>query len=89
MWPDQAMGRDVGGTLESVAAIQQADIHEYMQRQYNPANTVVAVAGNVTHDEVVDMLVETTQDWKPLEALTWEPATDGFQGPVVKVGAPP
>ena len=85
MWPDQAMGRDVGGTLESVAAIQQADIHEYMQRQYNPANTVVAVAGNVTHDEVVDMLVETTQDWKPLEALTWEPATDGFQGPVVKV----
>jgi len=85
MWPDQAMGRDVGGTPESVADIQQKDIHEYMHQQYNPANTVVAVAGNVTHDEVVDMLVETTRDWKPLESLPWEPATDGAEGPVVKI----
>ena len=85
MWPNQAMGRDVGGTLESVAAIQQKDIREYMHQQYNPANTVVAVAGNVTHDEVVDMLAETTRDWKPLEPLKWEPATDGVKGPVVKV----
>ncbi len=85
MWPDQAMGRDVGGTPESVAAIQQKDIREYMHQQYNPANTVVAVAGNVTHDEVVDMLAETTRDWKPLESLKWEPATDGVKGPVVRV----
>ena len=85
MWPDQAIGRDVGGTPESVADIQQKDIREYMHQQYNPANTVVAVAGNVTHDEVVDMLVETTRDWKPLESLTWEPARDGDPGPVVKI----
>ena len=85
MWPDQAMGRDVGGTLESVAEIQQKDIREYMYQQYNPANTVVAVAGNVTHEEVVDMLAETTRDWKPLESLKWELATDGIQGPVVKI----
>ncbi|MDA1127836.1 MAG: pitrilysin family protein [Chloroflexi bacterium] len=85
IWPDQAMGRDVGGTPESVADIQQKDIREYMHQQYNPANTVVAVAGNVTHDEVVDMLAETTRDWKPLESLDWEPATDGDQGPSVKI----
>ncbi len=85
MWPDQAMGRDVGGTPESVAEIQQKDIREYMHQQYNPANTVVAVAGNVSHDEVVDMLAETTKDWKPLEPLNWEPATDGVQGAVVKI----
>ena len=85
MWPDQAMGRDVGGTPESVADIQQKDIREYMYQQYNPANTVVAVAGNVTHDEVVDMLAETTRDWMPREPLPWEPATDGVEGPVVRV----
>jgi len=85
MWPSQAMGRDVGGTPESVADIQQKDIREYMHQQYNPANTVVAVAGNVAHDEVVDMLVESTRDWNPLEPLKWEPATDGVQGPVVKI----
>ena len=85
MWPDQAMGRDVGGTLETVADIQQKDIREYMHQQYNPANTVVAVAGNVTHEEVVGMLAETTRDWKPLESLNWELATDNVEGPLVKV----
>ncbi|MEO2142375.1 MAG: pitrilysin family protein, partial [bacterium] len=84
MWPDQAMGRDVGGTLETVADIQQKDIHDYMTQQYNPANTVIAVAGNVTHDEIVDMLVETTQDWKPLQSLDWEPVTSSL-GSVVKI----
>ena len=85
MWPDQAMGRDVGGTLETVADIQQKDIREYMHQQYNPANTVVAVAGNVTHEEVVGMLAETARDWKPLESLDWELATDNVEGPLVKV----
>jgi predicted Zn-dependent peptidase len=85
MWPDQAMGRDVGGTLETVAGIQQKDIREYMHQQYNPANTVVAVAGNVTHEEVVDMLAETTKDWKPLESLDWEPAVDNTEGPLVRI----
>ena len=85
MWPDQAMGRDVGGTLETVADIQQKDIREYMHQQYNPANTVIAVAGNVTHGEVVDVLAETTKDWKPLKALDWEQATDGADGRLVKV----
>ena len=85
MWPDQAMGRDVGGTLETVADIQQKDIREYMHQQYNPANTVVAVAGNVTHEEVVDMLAETTKDWKPLESLDWELATDNTEGPLVRI----
>ena len=85
MWPDQAMGRDVGGTPETVADIQQKDIREYMHQQYNPANTVVAVAGNVTHEEVVDILVETTRDWKPLKSLDWEPARDNVEGPLVKV----
>ena len=84
MWPDQAMGRDVGGTLETVADIQQKDIHDYMTQQYNPANTVIAVAGNVTHDEIVDMLVETTQDWKPLKSLGWEPVTSP-SGSLVKI----
>ena len=76
MWPNQAMGRDVGGTLETVADIQQKDIHDYMKQQYNPSNTVVAVAGNVTHNEIVDMLTDSTRGWKPQESLNWEPVSE-------------
>ena len=85
MWPNQAMGRDVGGTPETVADIKQQDIREYMHQQYNPANTVVAVAGNVTHDEVVDMLAETTRDWKPAGRPPAQPARAEEAGTVAKV----
>ena len=86
MWPDQAMGRDVGGTPDTVAAIRQDDIREYMTRQYNPANTVVAIAGNVQHDEVVGLLQDATLDWKPQTSLDWEPvAVNETLGPVVKI----
>ena len=68
LWPDQAMGRDVGGTPDTVAAIDQQTIREYMVRQYNPANTVVAVAGNVTHEEVLDLLEDATHDWQAANA---------------------
>ena len=86
MWPEQAMGRDVGGTPDTVAAIGQRDIREYMTRQYNPANTVVAVAGNVTHEEVVDLLEDATQDWRPQQSLDWEPVSgNGEDGPLVRI----
>ena len=80
LWPDQAMGRDVGGTLESVNNIRLEDVREYMLRQYNPANTVVAVAGNVDHDEVVGLLQEATEQWQPGSALDWQPVQDYCTG---------
>ena len=83
LWPNQAMGRDVGGTADSVEAITKEEIQEYMRRQYNPANTVIAVAGNITHEEVVHMLEETTYGWQPVESLDWEPVNVDIQGPTV------
>ena len=86
LWPDQAMGRDVGGTPDTVAAIDQQTIREYMTRQYNPANAVVAVAGNVQHDEVVTLLQNATRDWQPQKSLDWEPVAEANgHGPVIKL----
>jgi len=89
LWPEQAMGRDVGGTLESVNNINLDQVRAYMLQQYNPANTVVAVAGNVDHDEVVAMVNEATHHWQPRESLQWEPVEDYYAergiGSVAKV----
>ena len=85
LWPDQAMGRDVGGTLESVNDITQSQIREYMEQQYNPANTVVAVAGNVSHEEVADLLADATSHWSPQTALSWEAAKDAPAEAAVRV----
>ena len=85
LWPGQAMGRDVGGTAQSVEALTRDEIQEYMRRQYNPANTVVAVAGNITHQEVIQLLEEATSEWKPVQSLDWEPVNNDNQGPIVLV----
>jgi predicted Zn-dependent peptidase len=85
LWPDQAMGRDVGGTPESVAAISTDDVRDYMLRQYNPANAVVAVAGNIAHQEVVDLVERATRDWQPRESLDWERVADRPSQPRVGI----
>ena len=86
LWPEQAMGRDVGGTPESVNNITLAAVRDYMERQYNPANTVIAVAGKVEHNEVVDLIGQATADWQPVAALDWEPVVDGNgDGPLARV----
>jgi len=85
LWPDQAMGRDVGGTAESVSAISRQAVQEYMHQQYNPANTVIAVAGNISHDEVIGLVADATKDWEPRESLSWEPVNYSHEGPVVRM----
>ena len=85
MWPEQAMGRDVGGTPDSVNAISVNDIREYMEHQYNPANVVITVVGNVDHDEVVELIAEATKNWKPGESLDWEPVTENDAGSMARV----
>lgn len=86
LWPEQAMGRDVGGTPESVNNITLADVQAYMERQYNPANTVIAVAGNVEHNEIVELIDQATADWRPMAGLDWEPATElNGGGPLARV----
>ena len=83
LWPEQALGRDVGGTAETVSAITREGILDYMHHQYNPANTVIAVAGNISHEEVLNLVQDATKDWKPRETLEWEPVNYSNEGPVV------
>ena len=70
LWPDQAMGRDVGGAPETVKAITLDDVRTYMERQYNPANTVVAVAGGITEAEVVELVGNATHPGSPARLWT-------------------
>ena len=75
LWPDQAMGRDVGGTSETVSAIRLDDVRRYMERQYRPNNTVIGIAGLITHADAVNMIATATQEWQPAEPLEWQPVT--------------
>lgn len=81
IWPNQPLGRDAGGTKESVAAITRQDIVSYMGRHYVPENTVLTVAGNVTHQRVVDSARLLLSDWPRAPFGTWYPVVDGHEQP--------
>lgn len=52
IWPEHPLGRTIVGSVETVKSMRRPDLIMYMDRFYRPANTVIAVAGNVKADDV-------------------------------------
>ncbi len=65
VFPDQAIGRPILGTVESVKSFGAEQIRAYMDRNYVGNRMVVAAAGNVDHDKLVEM---TSQRFSALKA---------------------
>src|SRR5919206_1704775 len=65
LWPEQPLGRDVGGSQKSVKAITREQIVAFVERHYTPATTVLAVAGKVTHEHVVNEAKKLLGKWAP------------------------
>jgi predicted Zn-dependent peptidase len=58
LFGDHPVGRPVIGSVASVSAMTRAQLHSFHLRRYTPERMVVAVAGNVDHDEVVALVRE-------------------------------
>src|ERR1700744_1180059 len=56
MFGDHPVGRPVIGTAQSVSSMTRTQLHSFHVRRYTPERMVVAVAGNVDHDEVVALV---------------------------------
>lgn len=54
-FPDQPIGRPVLGTAELVGNISRKTILDYMKSLYRAPNMVLAAAGNLDHDRLVEM----------------------------------
>ncbi len=77
-YPGQALGRSILGPAETVAAMPRAALVDYMGRYYGPSRMVLAAAGQVEHDQLVDLagkLFGALADQDPSQA---EPAR--YQG---------
>ena len=85
LWPGQPIGRDVGGTPQSVKGLSRGTLLDFMRRGYLPSNTVVAVSGDITHQEVVELLSRDLNDWVPGEPMPWLPVLDGQVQPQVRM----
>ena len=76
LWPGQPLGRDIAGSVESVGAISRDEMLKYLETQYVASNTVIAVAGNIEHSDVVDQgseLLGGLHDGEILPMIPYEP----------------
>src|SRR6185437_4422572 len=61
-YPAQPMGRPVLGREEIIRALPRTALMGYMRRHYTTADTVVAAAGNLDHDRVVELVARHFAD---------------------------
>src|SRR6202522_847512 len=54
LFGDTPLGRPILGTVDSINSITREQIAEHYQARYTPPNIVVAAAGNLDHDMVVE-----------------------------------
>lgn len=77
-FPRQRLGRPVLGTADVVESLPRAAMVDYVSGRYVPANMVVAAAGNITHEQVVELAARLFTDLPAGEATQAEQAL--YQG---------
>lgn len=55
-FPNQPLGRPVLGSEEGIRTMPRSTLMNYMKRHYAHSNCVVAAAGNLRHDEILDLV---------------------------------
>ncbi|MBZ0160400.1 pitrilysin family protein [Candidatus Methylomirabilis sp.] len=74
IWSDHPVARPILGRKETVCLFTQDDVRRHMDRFYRPDRTVVAAAGDLEHEQLVDLVARTF---------------NGFEGRTVYVDSPP
>lgn len=85
LFPSQPLGRDIAGSIESVEALSGESLKEYHHGQYVASNTVVSVAGALSHDRVVADVAELIGDFHSGEPASMFPFIDNLNGPIVRL----
>ncbi|HYE90501.1 MAG TPA: pitrilysin family protein, partial [Terriglobales bacterium] len=55
VWEGHPLGRPILGTRDLVNGFSADEVREYFVAEYVPPKVIIAVAGNVTHDQVVEL----------------------------------
>lgn len=77
-YPDQAIGRTILGTVDSVRSFGPDSIRQYMQRNYVGDRMVLCAAGNVDHDQLAELANDRFQALRPSGAP--EPERAEYKG---------
>ena len=64
VWQDNSLGMPILGTSKSLGNINRDEIKKYMQYNYVPENTVIAIAGNFEKDRAIESIKKKFENWE-------------------------
>jgi len=73
-YPDQALGRPILGTVDTVKSFRREQLAGYMGQHYRAESMVLVGAGGIEHGELVGLAAEMFGELKPETAREREPA---------------
>ena len=56
LWRGHPLGRQVLGTTDTVSDFDRVKVLEFMKKNYSPGNIIIAAAGNLEHEQIVDVV---------------------------------
>ena len=75
-WNASPLGRSILGTAETIGGLGRETIMDYKRSRYRPDDIIISAAGNVNHDELVELIAEhfsvISSEWKP-DGLSFRP----------------
>ena len=86
LFGDTPLGRPILGTADSINAITREQIAEHYVAKYGPENLVVAAAGRLDHDEVVERTRHSFASAMNARAVPESPRLPAPAGPEVGSG---
>jgi predicted Zn-dependent peptidase len=72
-WPEHALGRPILGTPDTVRNLSRESLRRRFQDWFAPDHLVITAAGNVPHQQVLDLAQKEFGDLKPSGHLEPEP----------------
>lgn len=64
VWNDHPLGKPILGTEESIRGLSREKIIDYLGHHYAPENLVIAVAGKINHEDVLNKLAPIYGEFK-------------------------
>ena len=86
LWPRHPLGRDIAGSKESVTAVTRDMMLDFLAGQYLPDNTVVSIAGDIQHEEVLNAMSQVLGQWANRQPRSGYLAYQEQQNPRLQIG---
>jgi predicted Zn-dependent peptidase len=85
LWPEHPLGRSITGTRRGLNGIRRAELIGFLGANYLAANTVLVVAGPLTHVEIVKTASRFARHMMPGTPKLFSPAPDRQRVPRLKL----